>query len=143
MATVRGVDSVSNSPCVANSNFTSSTGSLVVCALSRCSLDARFWNGTTALHSLKDRTVDWLELEVLFLASWTQVCLQQVLNMFSLAPTSFAFVVAAPGRMAGTTLRTYVGLSAAAADRLFQQRLPVQPKYKQRWGLKPTVEEAV
>ena len=63
--------------------------------------------------------------------------------MFSLAPTSSAFVVAAPGRMAGTTLQTYVGLSAAAADRLFQQGLPVQPKYKQRWGLKPTVEEAV
>ena len=60
MATVRGVDSVSNSPCVANSNFTSSTGSLVVCALSRCSLDARFWNGTTSLHSVKDRTVDLL-----------------------------------------------------------------------------------
>ena len=63
--------------------------------------------------------------------------------MFSLAPTSFAFVVAAPGRMAGTTLTTYVGLTAAAADRLFQQNLPVQPSYKQRWGLKPTVAEAV
>ena len=57
MATVRGVDSVSNSPCVANSNFTSSTGSLVVCALSRCSLDARVWTGTTSLNSVKDRTV--------------------------------------------------------------------------------------
>ena len=63
--------------------------------------------------------------------------------MFSLAPTSSAFVVAASGRMAGATLQTYVGLSAAAADRLFQQGLPVQPKYKQRWGLKPTVDEAV
>ena len=63
--------------------------------------------------------------------------------MFSLAPTSFAFVVAASGRMAGATLQTYVGLSAAAADRLFQQGLPVEPKYKQRWGLKPTVDEAV
>ena len=60
MATVRRVDSVSSGPCVANSNFTSSTGSLVVCALSRCSLDARFWNGTKSLHSVKDRTVDLL-----------------------------------------------------------------------------------
>ena len=63
--------------------------------------------------------------------------------MPSLAPTCFSFVVAAPGRMAGTTLTTYVGLTAAAADRLFQQNLPVQPSYKQRWGLKPTVAEAV
>ena len=34
--------------------------SLVPCAPSRCSLDARFWNGTTSLHSVKDRTVDLL-----------------------------------------------------------------------------------
>ena len=31
-----------------------------VCALSRCSLDGWFWNGTTSLHSVKDRTVHLL-----------------------------------------------------------------------------------
>ena len=44
--------------CVSNSKFSSSMWSLVVCAPSRCSLDARFWNGTTSFHCVEDRTVD-------------------------------------------------------------------------------------
>jgi hypothetical protein len=44
--------------CVSNSKFSSSMWALVVCAPSRCSLDARFWNGTTSFHCVEERTVD-------------------------------------------------------------------------------------
>ena len=125
---------------------------LVVCAPSRCSLDARFWNGTTSFHCVEERTVD---LPGVCIGRRCESSLRLPFSNLdtSMSATSsghaqfgsnvFFFVVAAPGRMAGTTLTTYIGLTAAAADRLFQQNLPVQPSYKQRWGLKPTVAEAV
>ncbi|CAL1143776.1 unnamed protein product [Cladocopium goreaui] len=40
-------------------------------------------------------------------------------------------------------LRTWVGLSAADAVSLFEERVGIEPHWGGRWGLKPSATEAI